>query len=138
VGGHEHRRAAVGGPVDHLPELAARDRVDAPRRLVQEENLRLVQGGDREGELLAPAERNGGHQVASGVLEAQLGQEPVSPLADGAVGEPVDAAVQPDVLADPEVLVQREALAHVADGAADGLGLGVHVVAGDPCLAGAR
>ncbi len=50
------------------------------------------------------------------------------------VGEPVDAAVERDVLAHGQVVVQREALAHVADAAPHVLGLGQHVEAGDARL----
>ena len=53
----EHRRPARRRRVDQLPELPARDRVDAAGRLVEEHDLRLVQQRDREGELLLPAER---------------------------------------------------------------------------------
>src|SRR5205085_374070 len=53
------------------------------------------------------------------------------PIADVAIAEIVDAAVQTDVLADGEILVQREALAHVADVALDALRVARDVVAGD-------
>jgi len=45
----------LGGQlVDQVPEEAAPPRVDAPRRLVEEEDVRPRQEGGDEGELLPP------------------------------------------------------------------------------------
>ena len=58
------------------------------------------------------------------------------PVGDLAVREAVDAAVEADVLADGQVVVEREPLAHVADAALDLLGLRRHVEPGGARLAG--
>src|SRR5262249_19801749 len=55
VGGDQDRGADVGQPVDHLPEGAARQRVDAGCRLVEEDHARLVHNGRAEGHALLPA-----------------------------------------------------------------------------------
>ena len=44
VRGDEQRHALLGQVVEQVPELPAGDRVDAARRLVEEEQLRLVDG----------------------------------------------------------------------------------------------
>ena len=74
-------------------------------------------------ELLAPAERQRAHRLVGGVREAEAREHAIGAFADLRPREAVDAAVQADVLADREVLVEREALAHVADVALDRLAL---------------
>ena len=51
---HEHRHAFLRERVDETPELAARQRIDAARRLVEEEDRRLVEDGAAEREALPP------------------------------------------------------------------------------------
>src|SRR5262245_3046418 len=53
--GDEDRGASVGQAVDHPPEGAPRQRVDAGSRLVEEERARLVHDGRAEGHALLPA-----------------------------------------------------------------------------------
>ena len=122
--------------VDHFPELAARDRIDAAGRLVEEDDARLVEQRDRERQLLPPAERDRADELIGGVLEPEAREHPAGAVADVAIAQVVDAAVERDVLADGEVLVEREALAHVADVALDALGLAGDVVSGDGRAAG--
>src|SRR4051812_11326854 len=59
-------------------------------------------------------------------------------LAHNLPREIVNAAVQPDILADGEVLVERELLAHVPDAAFDPLALGRDVVPRHASRPGAR
>jgi hypothetical protein len=51
----EHGDAARGERVDLLPEFAPRLRVDARGRLVEQQQLRVVQHAGREREALLPA-----------------------------------------------------------------------------------
>ena len=55
VGRDQHGEAFAGEVVDHVPELAARLGVDAGGRLVEQEELRLVQDAGGEREALLPA-----------------------------------------------------------------------------------
>ena len=58
MGGDENRHAVVAREIDQrAPERVARDRVDARRRLVEDENGGLVQHRDRELKPLLDAER---------------------------------------------------------------------------------
>src|SRR5437879_12084315 len=55
VSGDEEGDAMTGKLEEEIPELAARDRVDAGGGLVEEKKGRLVQHGAAEGEALLPA-----------------------------------------------------------------------------------
>src|SRR5712691_3120232 len=55
VSGDEEGDAVTGKLEEEIPELAARDGVDAGRWLVEEKKRRLVQHGAAEGEALLPA-----------------------------------------------------------------------------------
>src|SRR4029077_12528963 len=68
--------------------------------------------------------------------QSQAREHALRPIADFAIAQIVDAAVQRDVLADGEVLVEREPLAHITDVALDALGVAGDVVAGDDGAAG--
>src|SRR6185312_5591883 len=134
----EHGRAAVRRLVDHLPELPTGDWVDAARRLVEQHDLRLVQQRNRKGELLLPAERQRANELALGVREAETVEDALGPIANLGGLKIVDAAVELDVLAHGEVVVEREALAHVPDVALDRLRFAEHVVSGDRRFAARR
>ena len=66
VGGDQHREALARHVVDHVPEFAPRLGVDARGRLVQQQQLRLVEhaGGERQA-LLPPSGQLPGQLVAA-------------------------------------------------------------------------
>ena len=83
-----------------------------------------VQQRDRERQLLPPAERKRCARASSPRARGQGARACASVRSRiSARREAVDAAVETDVLGDRQVLVEREALAHVADAALDGLAL---------------
>ena len=131
MGRHEHGRACGCGVVNQLPELTPRDRIDAARGLVEEDDARLVNQGNRERELLSPPQRKAAHGDVGDLREAESREHLLGALTNLVAGQPVDAAVQADVLTGRQVLVEREALAHVPDAALHGLALRCQVVAGD-------
>ena len=90
-----------------------------------------MEQSDRERELLFPSQRKRGNTRVARVGKRQALRDASHPLADLRVGQPVDAAVQRDVLTDRQVFVQRKPLAHVADAAPDLLGLRHHVESRD-------
>src|SRR5262249_54324190 len=133
---HEDRHALVRQPVDHRPELAPRDRIDAGRRLVQEEQSWPVGDGTAERQPLLPATRELAAELALPASQPGHRDQLLDALPALAGGHLVDAGVELQVLADREVFIQREALAHVADALLDPLALGADVVAEDAALAG--
>ncbi len=124
--------------VEDAPEVAARHRIDAIGRLVEEEDLRRVDQGAGKAELLlhpageiarlAPFERR---QVAEG-------KEPLYFFGTPFLRHAVDVGVEVDVLHHGQVGIEAEALAHVADLFLDRLGLPDRVPPHDPGFAGGR
>src|SRR5262249_4339136 len=136
VGADENGDALAREVVDHLPELAARVRIDTRGRLVEQQQLRLVRhaGGERQPLLPAAGERAG--QLVLAALEAEalddrLGARRQRPDA-------VHAADEFEVLAHRQVLVEAEALRHVADAPLDLGGLRADVEAEALARAGIR
>jgi len=90
-----------------------------------------VERRHREGELLLPAQRQGTYRRIG--LRAEI--EAMQQL-DGAAQrlhppKTVDSGKKPDIFPHREVVVEREALAHVADAAFNPLSFAHHVVTGD-------
>ena len=115
VGGHQDGGAGTGKIVDQPPELAPRHRVDAGSGLIEKQHLRFVQHRGPEGHPLLPASRQltGGHVPLT--LQPAAGQHPVDPRAAQGAGDGVDPGIERQVLADREVVVEGEFLAHVPD-----------------------
>ena len=116
-----HARAARPHPLDQFPELAARQRIDAGRRLVEDQQIGIVDQRAAKAELLPHAARQllrraVGERREPGAVE-QLG-DALLPLGGGL---PEQAAEELDVLADAEIGIEvlAEALRHVGDARAD-------------------
>ena len=113
VGCYQYRHSLTGKLVDLIPELPSGFGVHAGGRLIQQQQLWLVEHACGECQALLPSARQG-----SGQLVGATGQ------ADGfdglldrfpSVGDPVDACDEVEVFPDGEILVVAEALGHVAD-----------------------
>ncbi len=131
VGRDEDRHALLRERVDETPELAARQRIDAARRLIEEENRRFVQDRAAERQALPPAARQIARQRV--LPSGETGHlEHEAPARGQPLGtQSVDAAKELDVLVDGQQLVEREALRHVADSPLHAFGIGRHVDAAD-------
>ena len=117
---HEDRDALLARQIDQqLPEAVAGDRIDARRRLVQDQDLRLVQDGDGQREPLAQPHR----QVLGQRVEMRAEPESLDQLLDARLRllgrQVIEARVQDQVLADGQLAVERERLRHVAEVLAD-------------------
>ena len=79
MGRNQHRHAVVGEPMDLVPEVAARLRVDAGGRLVEQQQLGLVhhRGGQREP--LLPAARELPGELLAAIGQAELVERFVDP-----------------------------------------------------------
>ena len=113
---HEDRDALLARKIDQeLPEAVAGDRIDARRRLVQNQDLRLVQNGDGQGKPLAQAHR----QILGQRIEMRAEAESLDQLLDARLRllrrEVIEARVQGQVLAHAQLAVERERLRHVAE-----------------------
>ncbi len=107
----EQRRPLVGEPMEELPEVAAEQRVEPDRRLVQHEQLGVGEERDRERDAGPLAARQPRDDPAS--LRAE--RDGIDHLVAAGGPEPVEPAEVAKVLADREVGVDRRRLGHVAD-----------------------
>ena len=96
-----------------------------------------MDGGARQRDALLPATRQRARELLPAVGEPRAREHRVDPRAPGSQGHAVDARIEGEVLEDGEVLVEAEALGHVADALLDALGLPHDVAARDgPAAAG--
>ena len=110
--GHEDRDALRQELGQQAPELAARHRVDARGRLVEQDDLRLVHQRARERQLLLHAARQALGQPRPERRQLHHVEQPVPALA--VVRHAVDLGEEGDVLVDREVAVEAELLREVA------------------------
>ena len=127
VGGDQHGEAVGGQRMDLVPEFAPRLGVDARGRLVEQQQLRARQRAGAERQPLLPA----AGQIARELLLAAGQAEPLDRRARGGnrLCDAVDARDEFQILAHRKILIEAEALRHVADLALDLVGLGADVVA---------
>src|SRR5438093_2740063 len=122
MGGDDDGGALRGEPADDAPEQAPRGRVHARGRLVEEQDARVVKRGAPEAEALLLAAREHGDDPAGDLLELHPLERPSHAGGELAL-QPVDPAVEAQVLLDREVAIEPEGLRHVADDGLDPLGL---------------
>ena len=94
VGRDEHRDTPIGRPIDQLPELTTSGRIHTPGRLIEKDNLGIVEDALREGEPLFPSQRLGAHQRIPFSRQSQLLQQQPGFLPDRFTAQPVDASKQ--------------------------------------------
>src|SRR5216684_949445 len=131
VSGDEEGDAVTGKLEEEIPDLAARDGVDAGRWLVEEKKRGLVQHGAAEGEALLPAAGKLRGQAIEVGFEAIELDDFIDAALQARRVEAVNPAVKLQVFCDCEVVIEAEILRHVADAFADGFGIGADVEAFD-------
>src|SRR5512145_3366025 len=119
----ENRDAGARQIIDEPPELPSRQRVHTTGRLVEEDDRRFVENGAAEREPLSPAGRERAGQRALATAKASHVEDEVTPRGEPILAQSINAAEERDVLIDGQLLVEREALRHVADAAFDALGI---------------
>ncbi len=136
VGGQQDGdRLVRGEPADLGPHLCAPLRVEAGRRLVEEEHARLVNQGQRHVEAPLHAARPATDRAVRGLGQVEALQQLVHPPASADAEDP---RLQSQVVAAAGHRVQRRPLGDDADLAAHPLRMAQHVVAGDGRPAGIR
>ena len=120
---HAHLRPAGADCVDQIPELAARQRVDAGRRLVENEQIRIVDQRAAQAELLLHAAGQLAGRAVLERIERGGGQELGDPGAALGRRLPEQPAEEIDVLkhAQRRIKIAAEALRHVGDARAQAL-----------------
>ena len=114
-----HLRPARADRVDEVPELAARQRVDAGGRLVEDEKVRVVDKGAAEAQLLLHAAGKLACGTRFELLQARRRKKLVDLGATLRRRQSEQSAEEIDVLEDGErrVEVAAEALRHIGDAA---------------------
>ena len=129
VGGNENGDVVVPGEIDHeLPQDIAGDGVNAGRRLIEDQEFRLMHHGDGERQALADAERQVVRHGVEGIGEAETSGHLVHPRRDGSLGHEEQAGMKHEVLPHGELRIQGERLRHVAHAATGRDVLGVDLV----------
>ena len=118
VGRDEDRGAPLDQREERLPEVAAALGIDGAGGLVEEQQLGLVDRGGGQGQALSLAARERPGALAGLLLQAVLAQQLARPLLAAGSRQRMDLAHEVEVLEDGQILVEREALGHVADRAA--------------------
>ena len=135
---HEHRDAPIAQPSEQLRELVRGLRVEAGRRLVEQQRVGLLGDGDGDADLLAHALGVLGHPALHRVARQAR--------ADQDVGEPLGSQRSPpaqrgevlQVLQAAEVAVQHHLLGDVGQAPLGLQGLGGDIEAGHVHAAGRR
>ena len=122
---HEDGRAVARELADEAPERAARDRVHAGGRLVEEDDLGPVQerAGEREPLADAAGERARASRRRARVRPVARRAARRRGRASALPASPYAPPKKSEVLAHGQVQVERELLGHVADGGLHRLGL---------------
>src|SRR6266446_5208412 len=129
VSGDKKRDAMTRKLEEKIPELAARDGIDARGGLVEKEECGLMEHGAAESETLLPAARKlRGQAIQIGCEAVELDNFVDAALQARGL-QAVDAAVELQVFRDGQVVVETEILRHVADVLADRFGIGADVEA---------
>jgi hypothetical protein len=136
MGRDEHGQAVGCEPMNLVPELAPRLRIDACGRLIEQQQLRPVHDAGGEREAVLPAARKLPRELMAARGQAQIGERACDRLASRP--EIVEARHKEQILLDRQVLVEREPLGHVADLGLDAAALANDVVAQHRSLARVR
>ncbi len=135
---YEHGHPGFGQRLDEAPEAAARQRVDAGCRLVEEEHPWVVQDAAGERQALTDGPGEVAHLSVELTTESN---EPRGALDCVALGRPAQAvcpAEERKILEARHVGVERKALGHVSDALRHGPRIVAHVDPRDRDLAGGR
>ena len=118
---HGHGRPIGADLRDQLPELAARERIDACRRLVEDQQIGIVHQRAAETELLLHAAGKLAGRPVGKRREPGRREQPSAPLGESARIEAEKIGEEVDVLGDGKgrIEVAAEALRHKGDARAD-------------------
>jgi len=127
-GGHQRGDALLAQQArEDGPEVAARNRIDAGGRLVEDDERGFVDQGADQPQLLLHAARQLLHRAVRHLIEPCGGQQLALALGEVGFGHQAQAGKKVDVLFDRQIGVQvlAQALGHQADAVLDALAGGV-------------
>ncbi len=134
--GQEDRDAAGRELADDPPHHPAASRIQARRRLVEEDDPRVPDQGHRQVQAPLHPARIGRDQLSGRVREVELLEQLGDPLPTVGARQVAKVGHEPQVLLAREQVVHGRELARDADGGPDGIGLAQGVLARDAHVAG--
>src|SRR5439155_22326684 len=135
----DHDRASgVAETADEVADVLGRGWIERARRLVEVDDLRLVEQGARDGYLLAHPLAESRNPPVPHLRELHDAEVVVDRSPQGRAGQPVQPAVVAQVLAGRELVVQAGRLGQDAADGADAPRFGAKAHAVDPRGAGRR
>ena len=142
IGGGPNHGHAVGAAFlqhggDDRPEFAARQRIDADRRFVQQQQARAGQQRAGQAELLLHAAGQLARQPRGERRQAGEAQQACDARGAKIVRHGIQVGEQDEIFRDAEVFVQTERLRHITDRGMHRGCIGRHVVVQHPHAAGA-
>ncbi len=123
---------------DELADRARRKWVQSGRRLVQENDLRLVQQRSRERDLLLHAARKAGDACGAQFVKIEQTQQLVDASSASIVVEPIDAPEKVQITPGRHLIVQARCVGHQPHARANGGRVGAHVATRHGGFAGGR
>src|SRR5262247_1503260 len=114
---HAHGWTPGSDRIDQLPELPARERIDAGRRLVENEQVRIVHQRAAEADFLLHAARELAARPASKRIETRRRQENIDARSPLGSALPEQAAEEVDVVehAERRIEIAAQPLRHISD-----------------------
>ena len=135
VGGEQDRHPLLGGePLDLPPHLGSRLGIEARRRLVEEQHVRAVEQSHGDVQAALHAAGVGLRLAVGGIGEAEALERLCDPAAELGAGDPVELALQDEVLATGRLRIGSVLLPDDADRAAYRHRVGEHVYAATRAL----
>ena len=138
VCGDDDRRTLVRDSMNLRPKLAAAHRIDARGGLIEKEERRAMDHRAHEREPLFPTSRECATELLSPVGQAGAIELFGDPAAAVPSRHTVDARIESQVFFNRQILVEAEALRHVADVLFDALGVLFDIVTDHGRMAAAR
>src|SRR5215469_191862 len=111
----DHRHAAADQAVENRPEFAARYRIDAVGRLVEQQHAGAVNKRAHEPELLLHTAGELARKARAELLHTARAQQFRRARLALASRDAEQVRVEANIFVDREILVEAEALRHIAD-----------------------
>ena len=136
-GAPEDQHAVVGQFMHHTPQFAARDRIDAHPRLIQQQHLGLAYQRTGQPQLLLHAAGKLAGQAIGKVSEIGKFQQLLEGSLARFAGDAAQIGIQRQVFHHRQVFIQAEFLRHIAKNGVQLTILGDRIQSGDAQLAAA-
>ena len=136
--GHKYCYSVRGQLFNEIPEMLAGNRINAGGRVVQKENVGLVQKRAAQSQALTPAGRQFPVVAIAHFLQARHIQNPIDAFGPLILRNIINAQIKTQIFERCQIFIKRKFLRHVTDRMFDFFRFGHNVVAGDKARTGGR